>query len=74
MQAQGSLWQALGVLTAAGALRSAVILLQRLKLPDRVAVYIEAAHAAGFGSHSDNSATGYLSNVLLIGKPVSLRR
>ncbi len=58
MQAQGNPWKALGVLTAAGALKSAVQLLKRLKLPDRVAVYIEAAHACGFGSNTGNSAAG----------------
>ena len=58
LQAQGDLWRALGILTAAGALRTAVLLLRKLKLPDRAAVYIEAAHASGFGSHAGNSETG----------------
>jgi len=46
------------VLTAAGALKSAVQLLRKCKLPDCTAAYVEAATNAGFGSQSANSETG----------------
>ena len=59
-QAEGSLWRALGVLTAAGALRVAVTLLRKKHMPDCAAAYAEAATSAGFGSQSAASDTGKL--------------
>jgi hypothetical protein len=52
------------VLTAAGALKSAVLLLRKCKLPDCTAAYVEAATRAGFGSQSANSETGETRSVL----------
>ena len=64
MQEEGNLWRALGVLTAAGALKSAVLLLRKCRLPDCTAAYVEAATRAGFGSQSANPETGKLLAVL----------
>ena len=36
----------------------AVLLLREVKTPEAAAAYVEAATAAGFGSHSANSDTG----------------
>ena len=77
MQAEGNLWRAIGVLTAAGALRNAVILLRKEGLPDAAAAYVEAATAAGFGTYSATSESGIVafpmmplkaSNLVLVGK------
>lgn len=59
MKEEGCLWRALGVLTAAGALKTAVLLLRKLRLPDCALVYVEAASSAGFGSPSVSSGTGW---------------
>ena len=59
-QKEGNLWPAVGVLTAAGGLKTVVMLLRKLRLPDRAAVYVEAASAAGFGSQSNASDTGLI--------------
>ena len=47
VQAEGDLWRALGVLVAGGALRTAVLLLRRLSLPDTAAAFAAACAEAG---------------------------
>ena len=47
MQAEGDLWRALGVLVAGGALRTAVLMLRRLGLPDTAAAFAAACAEAG---------------------------
>ena len=49
-QEEGRLWQACGVLAAAGALRSIVLLLRRCGTPDCAAAFVAACHDAGYGS------------------------
>lgn len=46
-QEEGRLWQACGVLAAAGALRSVVLLLRRLSMPDCAAAFVRACTEAG---------------------------
>ena len=46
-QAEGDLWRALGVLVAGGALRTAVLMLRRLGLPDTAAAFAAACAEAG---------------------------
>lgn len=58
VQAEGRLWRALGILTAAGALRNAVLLLRSQGLPDCAAAYVEAAASAGFGTQTAGSDSG----------------
>ena len=50
MQEEGRLWQACGVLAAAGALRSTVLLLRRCGVPDCAAAFVRACGEAGFGA------------------------
>ena len=52
LQAEADLWRALGVLTAAGALRAAVQLLRKSGFPDCAAAYVDAACKAGVASSS----------------------
>lgn len=47
VQAEGDLWRALGVLVAGGALRTAVLMLRRLGLPDTAAAFAAACAEAG---------------------------
>lgn len=66
VQEEGSLWRAVGVLTAAGALRNAVLLLRRQGLPDCAAAYVEAATAAGFGTVLPASDAGATDHGIII--------
>ena len=50
LQAEADLWRALGVLTAAGAMKAAVQLLRKSGFPDSAAAYIDTACKAGVGS------------------------
>jgi hypothetical protein len=49
-QAEGSVWRALGIMTAAGSLRNAALLLRELKMPDAAAAFSAACKEAGFHS------------------------
>ena len=58
LQEEGNLWRALGILIAAGALKTAVLVLREDRMPEAALAFMEAAWAAGFGSPSTNSEIG----------------
>ena len=49
-QYEGKVWQALGIMTAAGGLRNAALLLRELRMPDAAAAFCAACKEAGFHS------------------------
>ena len=49
-QYEGSVWRALGIMTAAGGLRNAALLLRELRMPDAAAAFCAACKEAGFHS------------------------
>lgn len=44
------MWHALGIMTAAGGLRNAALLLRELRMPDAAAAFCAACKEAGFHS------------------------
>ncbi|KAK9845313.1 hypothetical protein WJX81_003317 [Elliptochloris bilobata] len=63
-QAAGDLWRALGVLVAGGALRTAVLTLRRLGLPDTAAAFAAACGEAGLRNARAPVDAGGLENLL----------
>jgi hypothetical protein len=49
-QYEGNVWHALGIMTAAGGLRNAALLLRELRMPDAAAAFCAACKEAGFHS------------------------
>ena len=65
LQYEGSVWRALGIMTAAGGLRNAVLLLRELRMPDAAAAFCAACKEAGFHSaFAPADAGGLLSNAV----------
>lgn len=58
MQAEGGLWRAVGIMTAAGTLRGCVLLLRKLRLPDAAMAFAQAASEAGFSNPAAASDAG----------------
>ena len=50
LQFEGNVWRALGIMTAAGGLRNAALLLRELRMPDAAAAFCAACKEAGFHS------------------------
>ena len=64
-QYEGSVWRALGIMTAAGGLRNAALLLRELRMPDAAAAFCAACKEAGFHSaFAAADAGALLSNVV----------
>ncbi|KAK9867753.1 hypothetical protein WJX84_002654 [Apatococcus fuscideae] len=63
LQAEGGLWKAVGIMTAAGTLRGCVLLLRKLRLPDAAMAFAQAAAEAGFANPAAASDAGQLDNL-----------
>ncbi|KAK9863395.1 hypothetical protein WJX84_011255 [Apatococcus fuscideae] len=63
LQAEGGLWRAVGIMTAAGTLRGCVLLLRKLRLPDAAMAFAQAASEAGFSNPAAASDAGHLENL-----------
>ena len=72
LQAEGGLWKAVGIMTAAGTLRGCVLLLRKLRLPDAAMAFAQAAAEAGFANPAAASDAGASSCMLLLQSPPSL--
>ncbi|KAL0025839.1 hypothetical protein WJX79_004992, partial [Trebouxia sp. C0005] len=62
-QAEGSLWRGLGMLVAGGGLRSAVLLLRKVGMPDCAQALAQAAAEAQLDNKQGSADAGYTENL-----------
>ncbi|KAK9829709.1 hypothetical protein WJX72_007460 [[Myrmecia] bisecta] len=62
-QSEGSLWRAMGIMAAAGALRSAVLMLRKLGMADSAMAFAQACAEAGLYNPAASPDGGHLDNL-----------